>query len=154
MVNKARMKGKGEGKTHIAMNTFVYELMKEMGYIDVRERYPIRHKNPNSDNEWIAKGLADYHEVDVHGAQIMHLKDGNVLYFKTYVEIDGEWHDNKIQKNKDKTAEQLINEYHDANPKLGKHRIIRLKKPVVLKAMKSGNTDELKKKLALVIHAH
>ena len=156
MVNKARMKGKGEGKTHIAMTQFVADLMSDMEYKDVSQRYPIKYRNPNSDNEFIASEFGWYHEVDVHGAQILHDKNGQVYYFKTYVWIDGEIHNSKIQQNKDKTSMQMIKEYHESLSKdmesFRKYRFIRIKKAVVLAAMKkNGNTGLLKEKLALEI---
>lgn len=151
MINKVFLRGKGEGKTHRDMTSFIRELMEEMGYIDVTERHPVKHRNPDSDNEFIASEHGWYHETDVHGAQILHYPNGDVFYFHTYVEIDGESHDNKKQKNKDKTSEQMIHEYHNAYPKLGGHRIIRIKKSVVLKSMKSGNTGLLKQKISLVM---
>lgn len=153
MVNKAWMKYKGEGKTHINMTDFVFDVMIDMEYLDVRKRYPIFYQNKNSDNEWIASERGVYHEVDVAGAQVLLQENGKMIFHRTYVEIDGEWHDNKIQKNKDDTAEQMIKEYHESDPCLGHYRIIRIKKAVVLEAMKTGKPGYLKAKLAKVVAA-
>jgi hypothetical protein len=147
MVNRAWMRGKGEGKMHISMNSFVKGIMLQMKYNPVAERFAIHHQDSNSENEWLRRPQGVYHEFDLCGFTVTKGLNEEVQKFKLFVEIDGEWHDNQLQKNKDETAQIMLEEYYKAHPDKGKYALIRLKKDDVKAAMSSGDHDSLCLKL-------
>ena len=153
-MNKIWMRYKGEGTTHTNMRWFIRDVMVMMGYDEVHMHYPIHHYDPFSENEWIRRNkygkMGVYHEFDDAGITYNHYDTilGRVR-FVHFIEIDGEWHDTREQKNKDDTAEEALREYYKKHHHGRGYRLTRLKKPFVLEAMKTHDLRELTQELDL-----
>jgi hypothetical protein len=134
------MRGKGEGMTHKKMGDFVKRLLLEMKFNPVVRDYAVHHQDSNSENEWLRRPQGVYHEWDVCGfTWFINQDTGEKTKFKYYVDIDGEWHGPKRQRNKDENADLALSEYYKKHPEKGHYMSIRLQKEMVLVAMKDDS---------------
>lgn len=126
------------------MNSFVKGIMIQMRFHPVQERFAFHFQDNNSENEWIRRPQGWFHQVDVAGTTwYIHPQTQKKIKFKHLVELDGESHNYKRQQNKDETSEYMIAAYYTKYPIMGEYVLTRIKKEVVVEAMKSGNHDQL-----------
>lgn len=136
MVNSVWFRYKGEGKSHLSAKEYVAALLKEEEYQVITEHYEYA-RNPKSENEWIRKGWG--HDFDIFA--VKYNKQNKPIFL--FVEIDGEIHDKKRQKNRDENAEEVLRE----NYKNQTFILARLHKDTVLKDMKKLHKSDILEKI-------